>query len=86
MTAHEVVQEARRRGITLTLAGANLRVRGTEGSLSEGFKRELKRLKPEILVILQEARPTYPCSRCERFVFIEPDVVCYWCREVPHEA
>ena len=79
MTAHEVIQEARRRGITLTRAGANLRVRGDEGSLTNELKIELQRHKPEIIAILREVRSTYPCSRCERFLFAEPGVLCYWC-------
>ena len=43
----------------------------------------------EILELLKTGRSTYPCSRCARFAFIEPDVICHWCRhaaEVPHEA
>ena len=89
MTAHEVLQEAHRRGIVLRPAGAALRFRGPKDALSEDFKRELKRHKPEILNLLGETRSTYPCSRCERFAFAEPTIVCYWCRRaarVPHEA
>ena len=86
MTAHEALQEAQRRGIVLTPAGATLRFRGPKDALNEAFKRELVRHKPEIIVLLGEDHSTYPCSRCERFAFAEPDIVCYWCREVPHEA
>ena len=89
MTAHQALQEARRRGITLTSAGKTLRFRGPTDALSEAFKRELKRNKPEIIVLLGEGPSTYPCSRCERFAFAEADVVCYWCRSaarVPHHA
>ena len=89
MTARDAIREAHRRGIVLTPAGTALRFVGPEGALSEDLKRELKKHKPEILNLLEEARSTYPCSRCERFVFAEPDIMCYWCRraaEVPHEA
>ena len=89
MTAHEAIEEAQRRGIVLTPAGATLRFLGPKGALSEELKRELTRHKPEILNLLEEGRSTYPCSRCERFVFADPDIVCYWCRraaEATHEA
>ena len=86
MTAHQAIQEARRRGITLTPAGATLRFVGPKGALNEELRRELKRHKPEIITLLGEGPSTYPCSRCERFVFAGPNVICYWCREVPHEA
>ena len=89
MTAQQAIEEARSRGIVLTPAGATLRFLGPKGALSEELKRELTRHKPEILNLLDEGRSTYPCSRCERFAFAEPNVVCYWCRhaaEVPHEA
>ena len=86
MTAHEALQEAERRGIVLTPRGTAIRFRAPRGALSEELKRELKKHKPEILNLLEEARSTYPCSRCERFAFAESGTVCYWCREVPHEA
>ena len=89
MTAHEALQEAQRRGIVLTPAGATLRFRGPKGALSDELKRALTRHKPEVLNLLEEARSTYPCSRCERFVFAEPDFVCYRRRraaEATHEA
>jgi len=57
--------------------------------LGEELKRELKRHKPEILVLLEAGSSTYPCSLCGRFSFAEADVVCYWCRhaaEATHEA
>ena len=80
MTAHEALQEARRRGIVLTPAGSTLRFRGPKDALSEDLKRELKRHKPTIITLLGKGRSTYPCSRCERFAFAEADVVCFWCR------
>ncbi len=86
MTAHEALQEAQRRGIVLTPAGTSLRFRGPKDALGEEFRRELTRHKSEILEILGGARSTYPCSRCDRFAFAEAGTVCYWCREVPHEA
>ena len=89
MTAHEVLQEAQRRGIVLTPSGTTLRYRGPKDALSEDLKRELKRHKPTIITLLGEGRSTYPCSRCERFAFAEADIVCYWCRraaDVPHYA
>ena len=86
MTAQQAIEEARSRGIVLTPAGAKLRFHGPKGALNEELKRALAKHKPEILNILEEDRSTYPCSRCERFVFAEPNIVCYWCREVPHEA
>ena len=89
MTAQQAIEEARSRGIVLTPAGATLRFLGPKGALSEELKRELTRHKPEIISLLAEARSTYPCRRCERFLFAEADIVCYWCRraaEVPHEA
>ena len=86
MTAHEALQEAQRRGIVLTPAGTTLRFRGPRNALTEELKRELKRHKPAIIVLLGEGRSTYPCSSCGRFAFVEADIVCYWCREVPHEA
>lgn len=78
MTAHEALQEARRRGIVLTQAGSTLRFRGPKDALSEDLKRELKRHKPTIITLLGEGRSTYPCSRCERFAFAVP-TVCFWC-------
>ena len=86
MTAHEALQEAHRRGIVLTPAGATLRFRGPKGALSDELKSSLKRHKPEIIALLGEPRSTYPRSKCEQFAFAEPDIVCYWCRKVPHEA
>ena len=86
MTAHEALQEAQRRGIVLTPAGATLRFRGPKDALNEELKHELVRHKPEIIVLLEEGRSTYPCTRCERFAFAQADVVCFWCREVPLEA
>lgn len=89
MTAHEVLQEAQRRGIVLTPAGRALRFRGPKDALSEDLKQALKRHKPEILQLLGEGRSTYPCSLCGRFSFAEAEVVCYWCRhaaEATHEA
>ena len=86
MTAHEALQEAQRRGIVLTPAGATLRFRGPKDALSEELKRELKRHKPAIIVLLGEGRSTYPCIRCDRFAFPEAGTCCYWCREVPREA
>ena len=80
MTAHQALQEARRRGIVLTPAGTVLRFRGPKDAMSEELKHALKKHKPEIIAILGEVRSTYPCSRCKRFVFAEPDVLCFWCR------
>ena len=89
MSAKDAIREARRRGIVLTPAGATLHFGGPKDALGEGLKRELRRHKPEIIALLGEGLPTYPCSRCERFAFAEPNVVCHWCRhatEVLHEA
>ena len=86
MTAHEVLQEAQRRGIVLTPKGTALRFRGPKDALNEELKRQLVRHKPEIIAILGAGPETYPCSSCGQFTFSEADVVCYWCREVPHEA
>ena len=89
MTAHEVLQEAQRRGIVLTPKGTALRFRGPKDALNEELKRELVRNKPEILSLLVEDRAMYPCGRCRRFTFAEADTVCYWCRhaaEATHEA
>ena len=86
MTAHEVLQEAERRGIALAPAGTSIRFRGPKNALSEEFKRELVRHKPEILELLGGDRSTYPCSMCARFAFTEAGVICYWCRKVPCEA
>ena len=86
MTAHEVLQEAQRRGIVLTPKGTALRFRGPKEALNEELKRELVRNKPEIIVILEAGRSTYPCSMCGQFAFAEAGTICYWCREVPHEA
>ncbi len=86
MTAQQAIEEARSRGIVLTPAGATLRFLGPKDALSEELKRELKRHKPEIITLLGEGRSTYPCARCEQFAFAEAGTVCYWCREVPHEA
>ena len=86
MTAHQALQEARHRGITLTPAGTTLRFRGPKDALSEELKRELVRNKPEILVILEAGPAIYPCSACDQFAFHEAGTVCYWCRQVPHEA
>ena len=89
MTAHQALQEARHRGITLTPAGTALRFVGPKGALNEELKLALKKHKPSIIALLEEGRPTHPCSRCERFAFAEPDVVCFWCRhaaEEPHYA
>ena len=86
MTAHEALQEAKRRGIVLTPQRTAIRFRGPRGALSEELKRALVRHKPAIIVLLGEGLSTYPCSGCERFAFAHADVVCYWCRGVPHEA
>ena len=86
MTARDAIREARRRGIVLTPAGVALRFVGPQGALSEYLKRELKKHKPEIIVLLGERRATYPCSRCDQFAFAEAGTICYWCRQVPHEA
>ncbi len=89
MTAHEAIQEAQRRGITFSTAGTTLRFRGPKDALSDDLKHELKRHKPEILEILEAGPATYPCSRCAKFSFPGPGILCLWCRrdaEVPHEA
>ena len=86
MTAQQAIQEARRRGITLTPAGTKLRYRGPEGSLGDELKKALKENKPEILALLGKTRLTHPCIRCDRFAFPEAGTCCYWCREVPREA
>lgn len=86
MTAQEAIREARRRGIVLTPAGPTLHFRGPKGALREELKRELKRHKSAIIALLVEGCPTYTCSRCERFVFAEADVVCYWCRRAAEET
>ena len=86
MTAHEVLAEAKRRGILLTPVGTTLRFRGPKDALNEALKRELVRHKPEIIAILGAGPETYPCSSCGQFTFSEADVVCYWCRKVPREA
>lgn len=89
MTAHEVLQEAARRGIVLTPAGTSLRFRGPKDALGEELKREVVRHKPEILLLLGAGRSTYSCSTCGQFRFIHADMVCYWCRraaDVPHDA
>lgn len=89
MTAQQAIQAARSRGIVLTTAGATLRYFGPKGALCEDLRRALTERKPEILNLLEEVHSTYPCSRCERFVFAQADVVCYWCRraaKMPHEA
>ena len=89
MTAHEALRETRRRGIKLTPAGTTLRFHGPKGALSGELREALTKHKPEIIALLAEGVATYPCSRCERFAFAEPNVVCYWCRhaaEVPHYA
>ncbi len=86
MTAQQTIEEARSRGIVLTPAGATLRFLGPKGALSEELKRELVRNKPEILSLLVEDRSTYPCSTCGQFAFAQAGTICYWCREVLHEA
>ncbi len=86
MTAHEALQEAQRRGIVLTPAGATLRFRGPKGALSDELKRALTRHTPEVLGLLRGDFPTYPCVRCETFAFHEADTICYWCRKVRREA
>ena len=89
MTVHEVLRETQRRGILLTPEGTSLRFCGPKGALNEELKRELVRHKLEILALLVEDHATYPCPRCRRFAFVEPDTVCYWCHqaaEAPHEA
>ncbi len=86
MTAHEVLQEAHRRGVTLTPQGISLRFRGPKNALDEELKRELVRNKPEILALLRAGRSTYPCTTCGQFAYHEPGTVCYWCREVPNYA
>ena len=63
MTAHQALQEARHRGITLTPAGTTLRFRGPKDALSEELKRELVRHKPEIIALLVEDHATYPCGQ-----------------------
>ena len=85
MTAHEALQEAKRRGIVLTPQRTAIRFRGPRGALSEELKRELVRNKPEILALLED-RSTYPCSTCGQFAFAQAGTICYWCREVLHEA
>ncbi len=86
MTAHEVLQEAQRRGIVLTPAGTALRFSGPKGALNEELKLALVRHKPEILALLKEPRSGYPCARCQTFAFPEAGTFCYWCRKVRHEA
>ena len=86
MTAHEALQEARRRGIDLTPLGQILRLSWTEGALDEDLRRELVRHKPEILALLKEPRSGYPCARCRSFAFPEAGTFCYWCRKVRREA
>ena len=86
MTAHDVLKEARRRGIVLTPAGTFLRFRGPKNALSGALKRELVRHKPELIVLLEAGPVTYPCTSCGRFAFAEASTVCFWCREVPREA
>jgi len=86
VTAHEVLQEAQRRGIVLTPKGTALRFRGPKDALNEELRRELVRNKPEIIALLVDDRSTHPCSTCGQFAFAEAGTICYWCREVPHEA
>ena len=86
MTAQEALQEARSRGIVLTPVGTILRLRGPADALDEELERELKRHKPEILVLLKKPRSGYPCARCQSFAFPEAGTFCYWCRKVLHEA
>ena len=86
MTAHEALQKARSRGLTLTPEKGMLRLRGPKDALSEELKLELKRHKPEILTLLKEPRSGYPCARCQSFAFPEAGAFCYWCRKVCHEA
>ena len=86
MTAHEALQEAKRRGIILTPRGTAIRFRAPRGALSEELKQELVRHKPAIIVLLGEGLSTYPCTTCGQFAFHEADTVCYWCRKVLREA
>ena len=86
MTAQETLREAERRGVVLTPKGTSLHFRGPKAALNDELKSELKRHKPEILVLLRGHSQTYPCTRCEMFAFPEAETVCYWCRKVRHEA
>ena len=83
MTAADLLRVVREQGVELTPDGDQLRYRGPREALTPDMLIELKRHKSDLLTLLSTSHETYPCSRCQRFAFPEPDVVCFWCRSTP---
>ena len=73
----EVLRAARERGIELIPEGENLRYRAPPGSLTTNLLSELKRHKPDLLVLLSSGA-LYACRVCGRFSFTRPRT-CFWC-------
>lgn len=85
MTAREIVEECRRRGVLLRPGedGATLLVKPPGGELPPDLRALLVAHKPDVLRLL--TLPAHPCTGCGRFAFVEPRL-CYWCAHTPAVA
>lgn len=78
--AQALLVELEQRGIRIRVAGpGDLRVSPPE-EIDQDLLGRLRAAKPELLAALTSC---WPCSRCGRFAFGRPAVVCYWCASTP---
>ena len=50
------------------------------GPVTDDLVELARSAKPELLAAVRPRIQVYACSCCGRFAFVEPAVVCFWCR------
>lgn len=48
--------------------------------LTPDVEAELRARRDELVAALRPQVWCYPCTSCGRFHFVEPALLCYWCR------
>lgn len=80
MTAEAILDQARSRGIRLSVTGGELRYRAPAGALTPELRAGLVEHKPVILALLRPAPDPCPCcGSTVRWVSVHGAVVCPLC-------
>lgn len=85
MSAPDVLRRCREAGAQIGLDGEELVIRAPAGAVPDELVHELRTHKQIVVEYLRHPR-TWPCDRCGRFAYGEPDVVCFWCRSAGRQG
>jgi hypothetical protein len=75
--ARDLLRELRERGVEVRPDPPDRIL--FRGPVDDDLRARIREAKPALLAYLSHP-PTWPCSRCGKFAFGQPHVVCYWCK------